>query len=75
LSVWSRLHDDNAPLFQAPIMAGIMLYAVALAYATFYNYKATRSAMLALSTSLLQQFAVLGVIFLGWRGDEVNRGR
>jgi hypothetical protein len=77
LSVWSRLHDDNAPLFQVPIMAGVILYAVALAYAIFYNYKATRSAMLAFSTSMLQQLAVLGVIFifLRWRSDEVNRGR
>jgi hypothetical protein len=33
--------------------------------------------MLAISTSMLQQFAVLGVIFLflRWQGDEVNRGR
>jgi hypothetical protein len=77
LSVWSRLHDDSAPLFQAPMMAGLILYAVALVYAVFYNYKATKSAMLALSTSMLQQLAVLGVIFLflRWRSDELNRGR
>jgi hypothetical protein len=33
--------------------------------------------MLALSTSMLQRLAVLGVvfIFLRWRGNEVNRGR
>jgi hypothetical protein len=53
------------------------LYIVAFAFAVFYNYNATRSAMLAFSTSILQQLAVLGVIFLflRWRGDEVNRGR
>jgi hypothetical protein len=27
LSVWSRLHDPNAPLFQTPIIAGAILYA------------------------------------------------
>jgi hypothetical protein len=33
--------------------------------------------MLAISTGLRQQLAVLGVIFLllRWRGNEVNRGR
>jgi hypothetical protein len=77
LSVWSRLNDPNAPLFQAPIIAGAILYAVAFAYAIFYNYNATKSAMLAISTSMLQQFAVVGAIFLflRWRGNEVNRGR
>ena len=77
LSVWSRLNDPNAPLFQAPIIAGAILYTVAFAYAIFYNYNATKSAMLAISTSMLQQLAVVGVIFLflRWRGDEVNRGR
>jgi hypothetical protein len=77
LSVWSRLHDPNAPLFQAPIIAGAILYAFAFAYATFYSYNATKSATLALSTSILQQFAVVGAIFLflRWRSEEVNRGR
>ena len=77
LSSWSRLNDPNVPLFHAPIVAGAILYAVAFVFAIFYNYNATRSAMLAISTSLLQQVAVLGVIFLffRWRGDEVNRGR
>jgi hypothetical protein len=52
-------------------------HVVALAFTIFYNFTATRSAILALSTSVLQQFAVLGVvfIFLRWRGNEVNRGR
>jgi hypothetical protein len=77
LSVWSRLHDPTAPLFQPPIIAGAILYAFAFTYATFYNYKATKSAALALSTSILQQLAVVGAIFLflRWRGEEVNRGR
>lgn len=77
LGVWSQLNDPHAPLFQAPIIAGAILYAVAFAYAIFYNYNATKSAMLAISTSMLQQLAVLGVIFLflRWRGNEVNRGR
>jgi hypothetical protein len=76
-SSWSRLHDPNAVPFQSPIMAGAILYAVALAFAVFYNLRATKSLMLAVSTSLLQQLAVLGVIFLflRWRDGEVNRGR
>jgi hypothetical protein len=77
LSSWSQLHDPIAPLFHAPIAAGAILYVVALAFAIFYNYNATKSAMLAVSTSMLQQLAVLGAIylFLRWRGNEVNRGR
>jgi hypothetical protein len=77
LSVWSRLHDPNAPLFQAPVIAGAILYAFAFTYAIVYNYKATKSAALAVSTSILQQIAVVGAIFLflRWRGEEVNRGR
>jgi hypothetical protein len=77
LSSWSQLHDPNAPLFHAPIIAGAILYAVAFAYSIFYNYNVTRSAMLAISTGVLQQLAALGVIFLflRWRGNEVNRSR
>jgi hypothetical protein len=77
LSGWSQLHDPNVPMFHAPIVAGAILYAGALAFATFCNYNATRSAMLALSTSILQQLAVVGVIFLffRWHGNEVNRRR
>jgi hypothetical protein len=63
-SVLSRLHDENAELFQVPIMAGAALYVSAFAYSLFYNYRATRSAWLALSTSMLQQFSLLGVLFL-----------
>jgi len=53
------------------------VYAAAFAYAIFYNYNTTQSVILAISTSLLQQLAVLGAIFLflRWRGNEVNRGR
>jgi hypothetical protein len=77
LSVWSRLHDPNAPLFHVPIIAGAILYAVALAYSIFYNYNATKSATLALSTSMLQQLAVLGAIYLYFRltDHEENRSR
>jgi hypothetical protein len=77
VSSWSRANDPNAPLFHAPIVAGAILYVVAFAYSIFDNFRATKSAMLAISTSMLQQLAVLGVIylFLRWRGDEVNRGR
>jgi hypothetical protein len=77
LSTWSQLHDPNAPLFDVPIIAGAILYAVAFAYSIFHNYNATKSAVLAFSTSMLQQFAVAGVIFLllRWSGDEANRGR
>jgi hypothetical protein len=77
LSNFSRMHDQIAPLFQGPIIAGAILYVVAFAFSMFYNYNVTRSAVLAFSTSMLQQIAVLGVIFLflRWRGDKVNRGR
>ena len=77
LSTTSQLHDSNAPVFQVPIMAGAALYVAALAFAIVYNFKATKSAILAISTTVLQQLAVLGVIFLflRWRGNEVNRGR
>jgi hypothetical protein len=73
----SQANDPDAPLFHAPIVAGAILYLVAFGYAIIYNYKITRSATLAVSTSILQQLAVLGAIFLflRWRGNEVNRGR
>ena len=75
LSTWSRLHDQSAPLFHAPIIAGAVLYAVAIAYAILYNYDATRSPILTISTSMLQQLAVLGAIllFFRWHAHEVNR--
>jgi hypothetical protein len=74
--VWRRLHDPNAPLFMAPVMAGLMVYAVSLAYAAFYNFRATKSALLAFSTCMLQLLTVLGLslIWLRWNGDRVNRG-
>jgi hypothetical protein len=77
LGSWSQLHDPNVPMFHAPTIAGAILYACAFAFAIFYNYNATKSAMLALNTSVLQQLAVAGVIFLffRWHGNEVNRGR
>ena len=77
LSSWSQLHDPSVSLFHGPIIAGTILYIVAFAYAIFYNYNITKSAVLAISTGMLQQLAVLGVIFLflRWRGNEVNRGR
>ncbi len=77
LSTTSQLHDSNAPVFEVPIMAGAVLYVAAFAFAIVYNFKATNSAILAISTGMLQQLAVLGVIFLflRWRGNEVNRGR
>jgi hypothetical protein len=77
LSGWSQLHDPNVPMFHAPIIAGAILYASAFAFAIFYNYNATKSVMLAFSTSILQQLAVVGVIclFFRWHGNEVNRRR
>lgn len=74
---WSQVNGPDAPLFHAPIVAGTILYLVAFGYAILYNYKVTKSAVLAVSTCILQQLAVLGAIFLflRWRGDEVNRGR
>jgi hypothetical protein len=77
LSGWSQLHDSSVPMSHAPIIAGAILYTGAFAFAIFYNYNATKSAILALSTSILQQLAVVGVIFLffRWHGNEVNRRR
>jgi hypothetical protein len=65
------------PWSHAPIIAGAILYAGSFAFAIFYNYNAAKSAMLALSTSILQQLAVVGVIFLffRWHANEVNRSR
>lgn len=75
LSTWSGLHDRNAPLFQGPLIAGALLYLVAFTHVILHNYSATRSAILALSTSMLQQLAVLGVIlfFFRWHANEINR--
>jgi hypothetical protein len=41
----------------------------------FYNVRAARSALLALSTTMLQQFAVLGLIllFARWTGERAQR--
>jgi hypothetical protein len=50
---FSSFHDAAAPPFQAPILAGAILYVVTFAFAIFYNYNATRSAVLAFSTSML----------------------
>jgi hypothetical protein len=76
-SAWSGLHDPNAAPFYPLIIAGLGLYAVAFAYSLFYNFNATKSATLAISTSMLQQLAVLCVIFLflRWTGDQANRER
>jgi hypothetical protein len=43
----------------------------------FYNFRTTKSALLAFGTCMLQQLAVLGLMFiwLRWDGDRVNRGR
>jgi hypothetical protein len=75
LSGWSRLHDPNAPLFEVPLLAGAALYATAFAFAMFYNVRAARSALLAFSTTMLQQFAVLGLIllFARWTGERAQR--
>jgi hypothetical protein len=75
LSGWSRLHDPNAPLFEVPLLAGAALYVTAFAFAMFYNVRAARSALLAFSTTMLQQFAVLGLIllFARWTGERAQR--
>ena len=51
LSTWSRLNDPNAAPVYALIVAGLGLYAVVFAYSILYNYGATKSVTLALSTS------------------------
>jgi hypothetical protein len=75
--IWRQLKDPSASIDPVPIMAGTVLYIAALAYALFYNFRATGSAVLAFSTSMLQQLAVLGLLFLYFRleGDRVNRRR
>jgi hypothetical protein len=74
---WRQLKDPGASIDPVPIMAGAVLYVAALAYALLYNFRATRSAALAFSTSMLKQLAVLGLLFLYFRleGDRVNRRR
>lgn len=67
--------DPSAALFSIPLIAGLALYAVAFAYSIFYNYNATKSATLAISTSMLQQLAVLGVIYLFVRWDQAKANR
>ena len=76
-STWSQLNDPNAAPYYMLVWAGLGLYAVVFAYSILYNYGATRSVTLALSTSMLQQLAVLGVLllFLQFSGNEANRGR
>jgi hypothetical protein len=71
-SAWS-----GPGVLSAPVIAGAILYAVAFTYSIFYNYNATKSAALALSTSMLQQLAVLGAIDLYFRqtDHEENRSR
>jgi hypothetical protein len=60
LGSWSQVNGPDAPLFHAPIVAGTILYLVAFGYAILYNYKVTKSAVLAVSTSILQQLARTG---------------
>lgn len=74
-SVWRQAHDPNAPLDLGIIYAGAILYATALAFAIFYNVRATRSALLAFSTTMLQQFAILGLLllFARWTGERAQR--
>jgi hypothetical protein len=74
-SVWRQAQDSTAPFDLGIIFAGAILYVAALACALLYNFRATRSAALAFSTSMLQQLAVLGLLFLYFRlqGDRVNR--
>jgi len=70
-------NDPNSAPLYTPLIAGLALYAVAFAYSISYNYGVTKSASLAISTSMLQQLAVLGLVllFLRWQGDQVNRRR
>ena len=76
MSGWSGLHEPNASPFYTLIAAGLGLYAVTFAYSIFYNYNATKSATLAVSTSMLQQLAVLGLIllFLRWSANSRRSG-
>jgi hypothetical protein len=74
---WGGLSDPNAAPFYTPIAGGLILYVVVLAYSILYNFGATKSVILALSTALLQQLALLCVILLllRWSGDRTNSGR
>jgi hypothetical protein len=53
-------------------MAGAILYVVAFGYAIFYDYNVTKSATLVISTSVLQQLTVLGVIFCFSDGEATT---
>jgi hypothetical protein len=76
MSGWGGLHDPNAAPSYTLIAAGLGLYGAAVAYSILYNYNATKSAILAMSTSMLQQLAVLGLIllFLRWSGNSRRSG-
>ena len=76
MSGWGGLHDPNAAPSYTLIAAGLGLYAVAFAYSILYNYNATKSAILAMSTSMLQQLAVVGLIllFLRWSANSRRSG-
>ncbi|MGJ4902324.1 hypothetical protein ACQR0V_12195 [Bradyrhizobium sp. HKCCYLS2058] len=75
ISAWSAGSNSNDPLAQVPLFGGAALYVAVFGFCVFYNFGATKSVWLAISTSLLQQLAGLGLIFLflRWRGDKVNR--
>ena len=72
-SVWRQAHDPNAPFDLGIIFAGAILYATALAFAMFYNFRETRSGLLALSTTMMQQFCRIGFDFvvceMEWRAS------
>jgi hypothetical protein len=74
-SAWSTSSNPNDHLIQVPFFGGAVLYLVAFGFCVLSNFGATRSVWLAISTTLLQQLAVLGLIFLFLRrqGDKVNR--
>lgn len=77
ISAWSTGPNSSDHLAQVPLFGGAVLYVVAFGFCVFYNFGATRSVWLAISTSLMQQLAVLGLIFLflRWQGDKGRRER
>lgn len=69
----SGINDPAAAPFYPLVVAGLLLYVAASGYSLLYNYGVTKSTLLAISTTALQQLAVLGALFLLLRLNEGRR--
>jgi len=63
----AALHAEGDSVNLVPLLAAAVLYATSIAFAFFYNLGRIGHVGLTLSTVLLQQLAVLGVLYLVWR--------